>query len=102
MKYSEIKKAIKLSDTDIVREVLHLDGEDVLLSAMACDVAIEDIAEAYQGNYASDEDFVQGVLDSLGTIPKDLPSYIHIDWEATAHDIMMDYSKDNGHYFRNL
>ena len=61
-----------------------------------------DAEEAYQGEYSNDEDFVQELLEGLGDIPSDLPSYIYIDWERTARDVMMDYSEDNGFYFRNL
>jgi antirestriction protein len=69
---------------------------------MDCDVALSDIAEAYQGQFNSDEAFTIDLLDSIGDLPQDLPSYIHIDWERTARDVMMDYSESNGHYFRNL
>jgi antirestriction protein len=62
----------------------------------------EDVEEAYQGQYSSDEDFVMQLLDELGSIPQDLPSYIHIDWEATADEVMMDYFEMDGYYFRNL
>ena len=62
----------------------------------------EDAWESYQGEYSSDEDFVMQLLDDVGVLPDDLPSYIHIDWESTARDIMMDYMEDNGFYFRNL
>jgi len=62
----------------------------------------DDFDEAYQGQWDSDEDFVQNLLENTETIPADLPAYIYIDWEATARDVMMDYSEDNGHYFRNL
>lgn len=62
----------------------------------------ESADEAYIGHYDSDEEFVQQLLEDTGDLPKDLPAYIHIDWEWTAKEIMMDYSDDNGHYFRNL
>lgn len=62
----------------------------------------EEAEEAYQGKHDSDEDFVQELLEDTGGIPKDFPDYIHIDWEWTAKEIMMDYSEDNGYYFRNL
>ena len=62
----------------------------------------EEADEAYQGEHESDEDFVQNLIEDCGELPKDLPTYIHIDWELTARDIMMDYSEHNGHYFRNL
>ena len=63
---------------------------------------LSDFEEAYQGSYISDEEFVQKLLEETGELPKDLPHYIHIDWEYTARDIMMDYSEQDGHYFRNL
>ena len=70
------------------------------------DLRIEDnldnFEEAYCGEWNSDEDFVRNLLDDIGTIPDDLPGYVHIDWESTARDIMMDYSEECGHYFRNL
>lgn len=63
----------------------------------------EDCQEAYQGEYEDDEAFVQQLLEDTGGLPKDLPAYIHIDWEWTAKEIMMDYfSSDDGYYFRNL
>lgn len=37
-------------------------------------------------------DYVQELLEDCGTIPKDLPHYVHIDWERTARDIRTDYS----------
>ena len=64
------------------------------------DGTIEDAMDAYQGQYDSDIDFTMELLESCGDIPKDLPSYVHIDWEGTARDIMMDYSSANSFYFR--
>ena len=63
---------------------------------------IEEFDEAYQGEWASDEEFVQELVEDCGDIPKDLPFYIHIDWEGTARDVMMDYFEIEGHYFRSL
>jgi hypothetical protein len=36
--------------------------------------------------------YVQELLEDCGTIPKDLPHYVHIDWERTSRDIRTDYS----------
>jgi len=66
------------------------------------DDKLENFDEAYQGKWDSNEDFVQELLEETGDLPKDLPLYIHIDWEGTARDIMMDYTEQNGHYFRNI
>ena len=63
---------------------------------------LKDFEEAYRGKWASDEEFVQDLLENIGYIPEDLPTYIHIDWTATARDIMMDYTEQDGYYFRNL
>jgi antirestriction protein len=60
-----------------------------------------DAQDAYSGQFDSDIDFTIELLESCGDIPKDLPSYIQIDWEGTARNIMYDYSEANGYYFRN-
>lgn len=62
---------------------------------------LEKVEETYNGKYDSDEDFAENLLMETDCIPKNLPSYVYIDWEKTARDIMMDYSTSNGYYFRN-
>lgn len=37
-------------------------------------------------------DYAQELCEDIGDIPKNLPPYIHIDWEATARNIQMDYT----------
>lgn len=37
------------------------------------------------------EDYCQELCEDIGDIPKDLPHYIVIDWEATARNIKQDY-----------
>jgi hypothetical protein len=47
-------------------------------------------------------DYVQEMLEDCGEIPKDLPHYIHIDWQATARDVQVDYTPidvDGATYF---
>jgi antirestriction protein len=62
---------------------------------------IGEAMEDYMGAYSSDVDFTQELLESCGDIPKDLPNCIVIDWEATARQMMWDYSEHEGLYFRN-
>lgn len=69
----------------------HKDVEDLLNS----------LSDSYYGEYSSDEDFVQEILEQDGSIPENLPSYIYIDWEATARHLMYDYRSSNGYYFKN-
>jgi hypothetical protein len=62
---------------------------------------VEEI-EQYAGDKASDgitcvkdsyfTDYAQQLLEDCGEIPKDLPHYIEIDWEATAINIRVDYT----------
>ena len=58
------------------------------------------IEECYVGEHPNDEDFVQGMLEDCGDIPKDLPFYIAIAWEITAGNVMQDYFTGDGYYFR--
>ena len=37
------------------------------------------------------EEFVEQDLEDIGYIPKDFPSWIEIDWEATANNLKVDY-----------
>lgn len=82
-------------------EASHLDME-IWEAGIEAGIDFDSIEEAYSGRFHSDEDFVQDLLEQTGDIPKNLPPYIHIDWEATARDVMMDYSEESGHYFRKL
>ena len=81
-------------------EFLVYHSEEALIAAYSCGICPEDIEESYCGEWVSDAEFVQDLLEQCGEIPADLPPYIHIDWERTASEIMMDYSEDGGHYFR--
>lgn len=38
-------------------------------------------------------DYAQELCEDIGDLPSNLPSYIEIDWEATARNIRMDYSR---------
>lgn len=39
------------------------------------------------------EDYCRELVDDLGELPKGLPSYIVIDWEATAENLKHDYTE---------
>jgi hypothetical protein len=38
-------------------------------------------------------EYVQDMLDVTGEVPKDIPSFVVIDWEATAENLKSDYSE---------
>lgn len=44
------------------------------------------IADGYFTEYA------QELVSDIGDLPRDIPTYIEIDWEATARNIRMDYT----------
>jgi hypothetical protein len=37
-------------------------------------------------------DYAREMLEDCGTIPRDLPSWVEIDWKATARNVRMDYT----------
>ena len=39
------------------------------------------------------EAYCQELCEDIGDIPKDMPSYIVIDWEATCNNLRQDYSE---------
>jgi len=38
-------------------------------------------------------EYAQNMLEDCGTIPSDLPSWVVLDWEATASNMLEDYSE---------
>jgi hypothetical protein len=37
-------------------------------------------------------DYAREMLEDCGTIPRDLPTWVEIDWDATARNVRMDYT----------
>jgi len=84
-------------------EAVEEHGEDIVHAAIACGISLDNIDEAYSGQYDSDEDFAQAMADEIGALDKEMSwPYSCIDWQAAARDLMYDYCEDGGHYFRNL
>lgn len=102
MTYTQTKECINDAGREKLEELIEEYGIDVVEGYINEGYKLSDFEEAYNGKWDNDEDFVEDLLDSCGDLPKDLPAYIHIDWEATAKDIMMDYFEIEGHYFRQL
>ena len=40
-------------------------------------------------------DYVQELIKDCGELPRNIPSYIEIDWEATADNVEWDYERVN-------
>lgn len=65
---------------------------------------LSDFEEAYQGQFQDGGEFAQHIAEELGEVPKELPSWIVIDWDASwDRGLRFDYTiTDSGHVFRNL
>lgn len=74
---------------------------DVFESAYELGISFESVDDCYRGKWNSDEEFAEELVTSIGDLPDNMPSYIVIDWEATASNLMYDYSEYDGHYFNN-
>ena len=56
--------------------------------------------DAYQGCYESGAKFAKMTAEDFGDVPRDLPSWIEIDWKASWDNLDYDYvESDNGHIF---
>ncbi|CAA7386519.1 hypothetical protein CHRY9393_00815 [Chryseobacterium fistulae] len=60
---------------------------------------LEYVNNFYYGEYANNIEFVEYLYEN--DIPFNLPSFVVIDWEANARNIMYDYFESNGHYFKS-
>jgi antirestriction protein len=98
-----------LPDLELTEEELeyfiadkHL-NEDIVLAGLNCSIDLDLIADSYQGEYNSDEDFAEQYANGLGLLDKGLQwPYNCIDWTQAARELMYDYVEDNGYYFYSL
>lgn len=59
---------------------------------------LSDAQNRFVGQYESDIDFAQELLESCEEL-EELPDYIITDWQTTARNIMFDHRSENGYYF---
>lgn len=91
---------------------LALDEQDRELLARYCDaigcdgLTIEAARDAFYGTAESVADFAENLAQESGSIPKDFPSWIAIDWEASwncslQYDFATSESENGEIYFFN-
>ena len=77
-------------------------GNDVV-SAFLENFDIADISscrDAYMGCYESVAEFAQQIAEDYGDVPRDMPSWIEIDWKASWDNLDYDYVEStDGHIF---
>ena len=56
--------------------------------------------DAYMGCYENGAEFAQNIAEDCGDVPRNMPSWIEIDWEASWDNLTYDYVESNdGHIF---
>ena len=62
-----------------------------------------DCMDEYNGCWSDAAEFVQNLIEDCYDL--DIPSFVYVDWDRTARDVMMDYSSYDGsegiHIFRS-
>ena len=56
--------------------------------------------DAYMGRYESGAEFAQNIAEDCGDVPRNMSSWIEIDWDKSWDNLSYDYvESDNGHIF---
>ena len=79
-------------------------GIDVVLAFLEnFDIAeISSCREAYQGCYESGAEFAQQIAEDCGDVPRNMSSWIEIDWKASWDNLSFDYfESEDGYIFSN-
>ena len=63
--------------------------------------SIGSLSDAYQGQYDSGAEFAEQLATDCCEVPRDMPSWIEIDWKASWDNLDYDYSESDGHIFNN-
>lgn len=95
-----------LRDWDILEKSLYIIQEssyevDIFEAAYQLGIDFENVEDSYIGEFGSDEEFAENYVEETGYLSRDFPSWIVIDWRATASYLMDDHMEYNGYYFRN-
>ena len=56
--------------------------------------------DAYMGRYESGAEFAQNIAEDCGDVPRNMSSWIEIDWDKSWDNLSYDYVESNdGHIF---
>ena len=62
--------------------------------------SVSSCRDAYMGRYDSGAEFAQSIAEDCGDVPRNMSSWIEIDWKASWDNLDYDYvESDNGHIF---
>ena len=58
--------------------------------------------DAYMGRYESGAEFAQNIAEDCGDVPRNMSSWIEIDWKASWDNLSFDYfESEDGYIFSN-
>ena len=61
---------------------------------------ISSCRDAYMGRYESGAEFAQNIAEDCGDVPRNMSSWIEIDWDKSWDNLSYDYVESNdGHIF---
>ena len=58
--------------------------------------SISSCRDAYMGCYESGAEFAQQIAEDCGDVPRDMSSWIEIDWKASWDNLDYDYTEGSG------
>ena len=79
-------QAIDQYDEEVVESFLEIFDID----------SIGSLSDAYMGQYDSGAEFAQSIAEDCGEVPRDMPSWIEIDWKASWDNLDYDYTEGSG------
>lgn len=107
--YSE---SMSSDELEKLYEYINMDEDDRKLIEMYAeatgysidDIKLSDVQDKFHGTADSEADFAEEQAEQLGEVPKDFPSWIVIDWEASwncnlRHDYNTATDEDGTIYF---
>ena len=99
-----MQEKTKEARQDLIDKGADADAIDAYIELGIGDDDLSDFEESYVGKYKNDVDFAQEMAEETGAMGDKTLSWPLgcIDWEWAARELMMDYSEQDGCYFRNL
>ena len=79
-------QAIDQYDEEVVESFLEIFDID----------SIGSLSDAYMGQYDSGADFAQNIAEDCGDVPRNMSSWIEIDWKSSWDNLSYDYTEGSG------
>jgi len=98
-KYGEQKFKTDFEDYAAMVDDIGIDVVEAFLENF--DIAdVSSCRDAYQGQYNNGAEFAQQLAEDCCEVPRDMSSWIEIDWEASWENLTYDYVEcSDGHMF---